>query len=71
MKRYSLSDLICPLSGEPLQIIDAHTHTRFDGEPERTSKIPVTQEQYLKEYFEKWKGENEQVDDVLVIGVRI
>jgi hypothetical protein len=35
---------------EPLQIIDAHTHTHFTGELERTSKIPVTQEQYLKEW---------------------
>lgn len=26
---------------------------------------------YLKEYFEHWKGKNEQVDDVLVIGIRI
>ncbi|MFI5219846.1 MAG: PP2C family protein-serine/threonine phosphatase [Bacteroidia bacterium] len=25
----------------------------------------------LKEYFEKWKGSNEQVDDVLVMGIRI
>lgn len=29
------------------------------------------QEQYLKEFFEKWKGNSEQVDDVLVIGIRI
>ncbi len=29
------------------------------------------QESYLKSYFEKWKGINEQVDDVLVIGVRV
>jgi len=34
----------------PLAIIDAHTHTHFDGAPERTSKIPVTKEQYLKEW---------------------
>jgi len=34
----------------PLRIIDAHTHTRFDGKPEQTSKIPVTEEQYLKEW---------------------
>jgi len=29
------------------------------------------QENWLKQYFEQWKGHNEQVDDVLVIGVRI
>ena len=29
------------------------------------------QQTHLKDYFEKWKGENEQVDDVLVIGVKI
>ncbi|MEP7169873.1 MAG: response regulator [Bacteroidota bacterium] len=29
------------------------------------------QEIFLKDYFEKWKGDNEQVDDVLVIGIRI
>jgi uncharacterized protein len=37
---------------EPFPIIDAHTHTRFSGEPERTSKIPMTEEQYLKEWKE-------------------
>lgn len=29
------------------------------------------QEKYLKSFFEKWKGPDEQVDDVLVIGIRI
>ena len=29
------------------------------------------QENYLRTYFENWKQENEQVDDVLVIGVRV
>ncbi len=29
------------------------------------------QEKYLKEYFQNWKGNNEQVDDVLVIGIRV
>ncbi|MEP7169874.1 MAG: SpoIIE family protein phosphatase, partial [Bacteroidota bacterium] len=29
------------------------------------------QEDYLKEHFEKWKKNHEQVDDVLVIGIRI
>ena len=31
----------------------------------------TAQEQYLKNYFEDWKGNNDQVDDVLVIGVRV
>ena len=26
---------------------------------------------HMQNYFEEWKGENEQVDDVLVIGVRV
>jgi uncharacterized protein len=34
---------------EPLRIIDAHTHTIFSGELERTSKIPMTQEQYFND----------------------
>jgi len=29
------------------------------------------QESYLRHHFEKWKGAHEQVDDVLVIGVRV
>ncbi|HKR07141.1 MAG TPA: response regulator [Bacteroidia bacterium] len=29
------------------------------------------QEVFLKNYFEKWKGDNEQVDDILVIGIRV
>lgn len=29
------------------------------------------QETYLRHYFEQWKGNTEQVDDVLVIGVRV
>jgi uncharacterized protein len=40
------------ISEPPLAIIDAHTHTRFEGKPERTSGIPVTKEQYLKEMRE-------------------
>lgn len=30
-----------------------------------------TQKEMLNEYFEDWKGKNEQVDDVLVIGIEI
>jgi serine phosphatase RsbU (regulator of sigma subunit) len=29
------------------------------------------QQEYLSTYLESWKGEHEQVDDVLVIGVRV
>ena len=29
------------------------------------------QETFLKNYFEKWRGEHEQVDDVQVIGIRV
>jgi serine phosphatase RsbU (regulator of sigma subunit) len=29
------------------------------------------QESYLRGYFERWRGENEQVDDVLVIGLKV
>lgn len=38
-------------SDEKLEIIDAHTHPRFNGKPERTSGIPQTRE----EYFRQWK----------------
>jgi serine phosphatase RsbU (regulator of sigma subunit)/Tfp pilus assembly protein PilF len=34
--------------------------------------LPMSQQkQHLIDVFEKWKGENEQVDDVCIIGVRI
>lgn len=36
----------------PLAIIDAHTHTHFTGQPERTSGIPNTEDEYLKEMRE-------------------
>jgi hypothetical protein len=29
------------------------------------------QREVLNNYFEEWKGNNEQTDDVLVIGLRI
>jgi len=35
-----------------------------------SSKMPE-QKKYLAEYFKRWKGNNEQVDDVLVIGIRV
>ena len=36
----------------PLKIIDAHTHTDFTNEPERTSRIPVSEQ----EYFRQWRA---------------
>jgi len=36
----------------PVRIIDAHTHTYFDGNPQKTSGIPYTQAQYFKELKE-------------------
>jgi serine phosphatase RsbU (regulator of sigma subunit) len=35
------------------------------------TQTPVTQEKVLETEFTKWKGANEQVDDVLVIGIRL
>ena len=37
---------------EPLQIIDAHTHTDFTGKIERSSHMPITEEQYFKDWKE-------------------
>ena len=37
---------------DTLRIIDAHTHTDFSGDPERTSGIPKTAAQYFKEWDE-------------------
>ncbi len=31
----------------------------------------INQKKFLEDFFRQWKGENEQVDDVLVIGVRL
>jgi hypothetical protein len=42
-----------PISGsgaETLHIIDAHTHAHFGGGLEHTSHIPMTREQYFKEW---------------------
>src|ERR1035437_7356915 len=38
-----------PRTETPLQIIDAHTHSRFNGNREKTSGIPMTRDQYFKE----------------------
>lgn len=37
---------------ELLPVIDVHTHTRFTGEIERSSNLPVTRDEYLKEWKE-------------------
>lgn len=34
-------------------------------------KAMSEQKTFLKDYFEKWKGKNEQVDDVLVVGIKV
>ncbi|MDO8998833.1 MAG: SpoIIE family protein phosphatase [Bacteroidota bacterium] len=34
-------------------------------------KSLADQKEYLKEFFETWKGQNEQIDDILVIGVKV
>jgi hypothetical protein len=41
-----------PSENDVLPVIDVHTHTRFNGRIERSSKLPVTQEQYEKEWKE-------------------
>ena len=35
------------------------------------SKTMAEQHIFLENYFEQWKGINDQVDDVLVIGIRV
>jgi serine phosphatase RsbU (regulator of sigma subunit) len=32
--------------------------------------IMLEQERVINEWFDKWKGDNEQTDDVLLIGIR-
>ncbi len=45
---------------------------RFKEELLKIHRTPLPeQKQYLDQFFETWKGNNEQVDDVCVIGVRI
>lgn len=34
-------------------------------------KTMAQQEDYLNKFIEKWKGDDEQVDDILVIGIRL
>jgi hypothetical protein len=35
------------------------------------NKTMKEQKEFLANYFEEWRGENEQVDDILVIGIRL
>jgi hypothetical protein len=35
------------------------------------SKPMLEQKEYLDQFFENWKGDVEQVDDVCIIGVKI
>ena len=44
----------CQTTGDPdsLQIIDAHTHTEFTGKTEESSGIPMTREEYFREWRE-------------------
>ena len=35
------------------------------------SKTMHDQENLLNEAIENWKGQNEQVDDILVVGIRV
>jgi tetratricopeptide (TPR) repeat protein len=45
---------------------------RFKEELLKIHHLPMNeQKEYLASFFESWKGTNEQVDDVCVIGVRI
>jgi len=45
----AISATSAPDAEEPMEIIDAHMHNHFTGKPERTSGIPDTREQFLKE----------------------
>jgi len=45
---------------------------KFKEELLKIHQLPMNeQKEYLNNFFENWKGTNEQVDDVCVIGVRI
>ena len=59
MKRYWLSILlvlfclsVAKAQDAPLRIIDAHTHTRFDGSTTQETGSPQTRDQYFKEWRE-------------------
>lgn len=44
----------------------------FKEELIKICHLPMTeQKEYLNNFFESWKGNNEQVDDVCVVGIRI
>ncbi|MBU0626768.1 hypothetical protein KKG31_01870 [Patescibacteria group bacterium] len=41
------------------------------GEPERRKLTMDEQHQKLKEFFQQRRGDNEQTDDVLIIGIKV
>ena len=48
------------------------TKKKFKEELLKIHHLPMhEQQQHLNQFFENWKGNNEQIDDVCVIGVRI
>ncbi len=49
---FFLTSLTLGCSSAPIRVIDAHTHTHFNGLPEKGSGIINTQEQYFKELKE-------------------
>jgi len=49
-----------------------YTKKRFKKTLVSLSDLPLLQQQSrLEEVFTEWKGENSQIDDVLVMGIRI
>lgn len=45
---------------------------KFKEELIKIQQQPMNEQQeYLSEFFENWKGDTPQVDDVCVVGVRI
>jgi len=48
------------------------TRRRFKAEIQKISKLPMErQKQKLKEYFDDRKGSSIQIDDVLVMGIKV
>ena len=45
---------------------------KFKNSLSEISNFPMAkQKEYLHQLFEDWRGSNEQVDDVLVMGIKI
>ncbi len=46
--------------------------SRFKEQLLTTYKLPLSvQKEQLSMFFKKWKGNNEQVDDVLIVGIKV